>query len=86
MATTSNETYRDTTHPDHAAAALDAFARSQGGVYASNGEMVRDLITAAIRLADKMPGTHVSMIAMGERCGVRATDDAYDAGRGMLYR
>jgi len=79
-------TYRDTTHTDHAAAALDAFARSHGGVYASNSEMVRDLITAAIRLAAKMPGTYITMQEIGEQCGERAADDAADAERGILYR
>ena len=83
---TTVRTYRDTTHPDHAAAALDAFARSQGGTYASNAEMVRDLIAAAIRLAAKTPGTVITMQEMGERQGLRAQEDSDDAAQGILYR
>ena len=77
-------TYRDTTHPRHAAAALDAFAASSGGVYASNSEMVRDLISAALRLAETMPGTHITIGEIAEKCKHQADEDKADAANGIL--
>ena len=77
-------TYRDTTHPNHAAAALDAFAASSGGVYASNGEMVRDLISAALRLATTMPGSYITISQIAEKCGQQAIEDQADAAAGAL--
>ena len=83
-------TYRDTTHPNHANAALDAFIDSSGGKYASDSEMVRDLICAALRLATEIPNTHTYLITdttlseIAEQCKKQAIEAQDDAVAGVL--
>ena len=83
-------TYRDTTHPNHANAALDAFIDSSGGKYASDSEMVRDLICAALRLATEIPNTHTYLVTdttisdIAEECKKQAIEDQQDAVAGVL--
>lgn len=78
-------TYRDTTHPNHANAALDAFINSSGGKYASDSEMVRDLICAALRLATKMTNPHTYLVTdttiseIAKQCEKQAIEDQKDA-------
>jgi hypothetical protein len=83
-------TYKDTTHPNHANAALNAFIKSSGGKYASDSEMVRDLICAALRLATEIPNTQTYLITdttiseIAEKCGQQAIEDQADAVAGVL--